>query len=267
MPPAQQGRDGELSLQVLDAGQGTAALVNSGEYLLLYDSGPGDGRQQNIVAGVIAPALAGMHRNAPSEIIISHADLDHAGGVQSLLALYPDAHYRVNLNGRHNELPACTSPLIRTHSGIRMETLHPTPWLPYLGNDSSCVISLASAGGSVLLSGDISEVIENRLIRAGLAPHRLLLVPHHGSNTSSSRAFIETLRPEVAIATASLGNRFGFPRAEIRERYESAGVKFWSTGECGALRVLLGADGTLHADSARRQRNRIWRWPAAANCP
>jgi len=267
IPPGQQGGDGALSLEVLDAGQGTAALVNSGEYVLLYDSGPGDGRQQNLVASVIAPALAGMHTNTPTEVIISHADLDHAGGIQSLLTLYPHADYRANLNGRHDELAPCTGPFTRTRSGITMETLHPSPWLPYLGNDSSCVISLASAGGRVLLSGDISEVIENRLIRAGLTRHKLLLVPHHGSNTSSSQAFIETLRPEVAIATASLGNRFDFPRAEIRERYESAGVQFWSTGDCGALRVLLGADGSLHADSARRLRNRIWRWPAAANCP
>jgi competence protein ComEC len=93
------------------------------------------------------------------------------------------------------------------------------------------------------------------------------LVPHHGSLTSSGEDFIAAVRPEVAIATAGLGNRFGFPREEIIQRYTDAGTRFWSTGDCGALRVRIAADGLIHASSARRQRNRIWRWPAAAQCP
>jgi competence protein ComEC len=151
--------------------------------------------------------------------------------------------------------------------GVSLAALHPSPGLPYLGNNSSCVISLDSAGGRVLLSGDISETIENRLVREGLSPHKLLLVPHHGSKTSSSQDFIEHLRPEIAIATASLGNRFDFPRPEIRRRYEENGALFWSTGDCGALKVVLDPDGSMHTTSARRQRNRMWRWPAAENCP
>ncbi len=69
------------------------------------------------------------------------------------------------------------------------------------------------------------------------------------------------------MATASLGNRFGFPREKIRQRYIDAGSKFWSTGECGAVRILLTTDGNIHAESARRNRNKIWRWPAAPECP
>jgi competence protein ComEC len=129
------------------------------------------------------------------------------------------------------------------------------------------VISVASPGGRVLLSGDISQTVESRLLQRSIGPHELLLVPHHGSSTSSSRAFIGRIDPAIAIATASLGNRFGFPKAEIRARYEAAGTRFWSTGDCGALKVVLGADGTANASSARRARNRAWRWPASENCP
>jgi len=71
----------------------------------------------------------------------------------------------------------------------------------------------------------------------------------------------------VAIATTGLGNRFGFPRREISERYTAAGIRFWSTGDCGAIKVHLAAYGEIHARSARRQRIRIWRWPAATECP
>jgi competence protein ComEC len=151
--------------------------------------------------------------------------------------------------------------------GIDLKTLHPSPGLPYLGNDSSCVISVGSGNNRLLLSGDISEVIENRLMLDPLPRHRVLLVPHHGSKTSSGSTFIETLRPEAAVATAGLGNRFGFPRPEIRRRYEIRGTQFWSTGECGALRLVLRPGESLRATSARRVRDRIWRWPATDNCP
>jgi competence protein ComEC len=129
------------------------------------------------------------------------------------------------------------------------------------------VLSVTGPGGGVLITGDISRVVEERLGIATLEPHRIVFVPHHGSKTSSSAGFIAAVGPELAIATTGLGNRFGFPREEIRQRYIGAGSSFWSTGDCGALRILLSADGLIHAESARRKRNKIWRWPAAPECP
>jgi competence protein ComEC len=266
-PPGERTQAGTLEVEVLDVGQGTAVLVSSGGQSLLYDSGPGDGNERNLVAGVIAPALARLGTRAPDHVVISHGDLDHAGGLQSLLRLYPGAEYRANLGGSSHSLDECRTPLSWSGSGVTFDTLHPSPGLPYLGNDSSCVISVKTGGRRLLLSGDISKSIENRLIMQGLQGHQVLLVPHHGSKSSSSIAFIKMLRPEVAIATASLGNRFGFPRPEVRARYEALDSRFWSTGECGALRLLLHPDGKLEASSARRERKRIWRWTAAVNCP
>ncbi len=245
LPSPEKTPDGVLSVEVLDAGQGTAVLVSAGRHSLLFDSGPGDGGDRNQVASVITPALSRVGPESPELVIISHADLDHAGGLRSLLDRYPDADYRANLGDHWGGLEACTTPDRWNWPGVMLTALHPSPGLPYLGNNSSCVISLDSAGGRVLLSGDISETIESRLVREGLSPHKLLLVPHHGSKTSSSQDFIEHLRPEIAIATASLGNRFDFPRPEIRRRYEENGVLFWSTGDCGALKVVLNPDGSM----------------------
>ena len=266
-PPGQRTPAGTIEVEVLDAGQGTAVLVSSGGQSLLYDSGPGDGKDHNLVRGVIAPALARLGPQAPQQVVISHGDLDHAGGLQSLLKLYPEAQYRANLPERHGAADTCRTPWQWTWPEIALETLHPSPGLPYLANDSSCVISVSSEGNQLLLSGDISERVENRLVIGGLTTHRVLLVPHHGSKSSSSPAFISQLQPVVAIATASLGNRFNFPRPEIRRRYEVQGTKFWSTGDCGAARLVLFPDGDLKSSSARRERKRIWRWPAAENCP
>lgn len=267
LPAGQRTAAGVIAMEVLDAGQGTAVLVSSGQRSLLYDSGPGNGREFDLVRSVIAPALARQGDGAPDRIIISHGDMDHAGGLRSLLQRYPEARYTANLNHGELDLGACHQKQRWKWPGSSFSILHPSGYLPYLGNDSSCVVSLAGTGGKLLLAGDISDVVENRLLAEGLSSHKLLLVPHHGSKTSSSQAFLERLNPEVAVATASLGNRFGFPLPEIRERYERMGTKFWSTGACGALRIVLGEDGSVHASSARREQIRIWRWPADENCP
>ncbi len=267
LPPGLRTEPGSLLIEALDAGLGMAVLISTEHHTLLYDSGPGDGREQNLVGSVITPALAGLGRHAPEQIIISHGDLDHAGGLASLIKHYPAAEMFANLPAQPGNIESCHSGLAWSHDGFEFQVLHPSTALPYLGNDSSCVLSVRGAAASVLFTGDISSAIENRLRTTMPAPHRILFVPHHGSKTSSSPEFISAVRPEASIATASLGNRFGFPRDVIRQRYIDAGSKFWSTGECGAVRILLTADGDIHAKSARRKRNKIWRWPAAQGCP
>jgi competence protein ComEC len=267
LPPGPRTERGSLLIEALDAGLGMAVLLSTEHHTLLYDSGPGDGREQNLVNTVITPALAGLGRRAPERIIISHGDLDHAGGLAALLKHFPAAELVANLPAQSGNIEPCHSGLAWSHDGFEFQVLHPSTALPYLGNDSSCVLSVQGQGASVLFTGDISSAIENRLRTTIPTPHRILFVPHHGSKTSSSTEFISAVRPEAAIATASLGNRFGFPRDEIRQRYIDAGSNFWSTGECGAVRILITADGNIHAESARRKRNKIWRWPAAPECP
>jgi competence protein ComEC len=97
LPPSARTESGSLLLEVLDAGQGTAVLLSTADRTLLYDSGPGDGGQQNLLGTVINPALARLGRGAPERIVISHGDLDHAGGVSGLALRYPDAQWNVNL--------------------------------------------------------------------------------------------------------------------------------------------------------------------------
>ena len=261
--PARFVADEEAALlEVLDVGQGTAALLHTASGTLLYDSGPGDGVRRDRVRSVILPALGAA---GPDRIVISHGDLDHAGGLGSLRRRFPDTPLWVN--AARTAASPCVSGRGWAWGGTAFRALHPSPGLPYLGNDSSCVLSVTGPAGRVLLAGDISRPIERRLLDEGLGNHDLLLVPHHGSDSSSGAAFLARLRPRVAIATAALGNRFEFPRAAVRERYRVAGIPLLSTGECGALRVHLRQGGIERIRSARRERARIWRWPAAAGCP
>ena len=267
LPTGSRKERGSLLIEALDAGQGMAVLLSTENHTLLYDSGPGDGRNQNLVGSVILPAVANLGREAPERIIISHGDLDHAGGLSALLDHYPAADLLANMPVQPKGIEKCHSGLAWRHDGFEFEVIHPSSALPYMGNNSSCVLSVTGPGGGILFTGDISRVVEERLRTTNLKPHRMVFVPHHGSKTSSSIRFIAAVGPELAIATTGLGNRFGFPREEIRQRYISAGSRFWSTGECGAVRVLLSPDGLIVAESARRIRNKIWRWPAAPECP
>jgi len=267
LPGAQRTDATALDMEILDVGQGTAVLLRTDGRTLLYDSGPGDGAGRDMVSSVIVPAINRAGGQPPDRVVISHGDMDHAGGLWSLRARYPTATFDANLPRPQPGVGPCHAPMGWRWRATVFRVLHPSGALPYLGNDSSCVIAIERHDGHVLLSGDISEAIEARLLLEGMKPAQLLLVPHHGSRSSSSPAFLEAVGPELAVATASLGNRFGFPKPEIRRRYETAGIPFWSTGECGALRIVVHADGRLAADSARLRRPAVWRWPAADGCP
>lgn len=267
LPSNRDPPPGAVEIEVLDAGQGTALLLRTAGQRLLYDSGPGDGGEYNVVGSVIAPALNRTGGGPPDRIVISHGDLDHAGGLQSLTRLYPGAPVNANLRTLPPGLAACTTELNWRWGDARFEVLHPSPALPYLANDSSCVLAVSARGGRVLLAGDVSAVVERRLTRADGDAFDVVLVPHHGSTTSSSLPFVESVRARAAVATAGLGNRFGFPKLPVRQRYEAAGARFWTTGDCGALRLTLFPDGRLEARSARRERKAAWRWPVGAGCP
>jgi len=263
LPPAR----GALRIDVLDVGQGTAVMVASENHLLLYDSGPGNGEDFDLVQQVVVPAVKRSGHRAPSRILISHGDLDHAGGMESLRRVFPrgvmDASLPLPLAG----VGSCEQGMRWSWDGIAFKVLHPAPHLPYLGNDSSCVLSIRRGQATVLLPGDISAVVEEHLLRKGLESHAVLLVPHHGSKSSSTPAFIDAISPTLAVATTGAGNRFDFPRPEVRKRFDAAGIPMWATGECGAIRLLLASDGRIEAQSARRARAAPWRWPVAGNCP
>lgn len=257
----------QIQIDVLDVGQGTAVLVNSSKHLLLYDSGPGDGKNFDVVDSVIRPAVLRSGHTAPDRILISHNDLDHSGGLNSLRKRYPAAAVYASLPAPVEGIEPCDDTLHWQWDAMRFQVLHPSPYLPYIDNDSSCVLSIKMDQVTIWLPGDISQVIEQRLLRRHAEKLDVLLAPHHGSNTGSSAEFLQVMQPTVALATAGLGNRFGFPHQAVQQRYRAAGIPLWSTGSCGALRLLVSADGKIRGYSARRLRPAPWRWPAGESCP
>ncbi len=256
----QSNANNQFRLEILDVGQGLAVLVETPDELLLYDSGPGDGKGRDLVSSVVQPAVSNTGK-ALTTIVISHADLDHAGGLYSLRKTYPHVSYFFSRPAAGYAKPCNTQQSINWSKESILKVLHPNPELPYLGNNSSCVLTLELAGQNVLLSGDIGHVIEQRILR--LYPDLqadTLIIPHHGSLSSSSVEFIQQINPQLALVSAGFANRFKLPADKVINRYLDHGSKVLDTARCGAIRVDLNHNGETNGlSTARNQRKAIWR--------
>jgi competence protein ComEC len=142
--------------------------------------------------------------------------------------------------------------------GVDFAFLHPRPGEAGVRrNNLSCVLRIATAGGAMLLTGDIERAAEISLIKSSLRAD-VLLVPHHGSRTSSTREFIQAVSPRCAVLPNGYRNRFGHPHPEVLERYRAAGAGILRTDLDGAVHVVLkGQEITVAAERARRPR--YWR--------
>ena len=260
----------ETQIDYLDVGQGLSVLLTTARYQVVYDTGPGNGLAGeaglDMVAGTIQPMIRATGRE-PDLVVASHADLDHAGGLERLISIYPDAAYLASLPVKRAGVRSCVAPAAWMAGSLEFRVLHPSAGLPYLGNESSCVISVNGPGISLLLSGDISQAVERRLVDTGLGQHAILSAPHHGSSTSSSQAFIDAVKPAWVLISAAAGNRFGFPRADVLERYARTHTPTLNTARCGGIRIRTDMTGAFSIHSARVSRKAIWRWPSTPDCP
>ena len=128
-------------------------------------------------------------------------------------------------------------------------------------NGRSCVLRIATAHRSALLTGDISEREERALIRRkSPQDYRadILLAPHHGSGTSSHAAFLRAVRPEIAIFQLGFANRYQHPRADVWLRYKRADIARYRTDETGAVSVVTDKERYV-VQAYRELHRRYWR--------
>jgi competence protein ComEC len=255
--------EGEAWITTLDVGQGLAVLVRTSERALLYDTGPAYGPDADSGGRIVLPLLRASGIGRLDEMVITHEDTDHLGGALTLLEALPVGLVRTSLPHAHplhafTQARPCVAGDAWTWDGVRFEVLHPAQ-LVGRRNDRSCVMRIATQGGALLLTGDIERGAEAELVarRAGLRSD-VLLMPHHGSRTSSSAALLEAVAPRWGIAAAGYRNRFGHPGAEVVERYRAAGARVLRTDLDGAVHVLLGTSA-VHVEPERDRRRRYWR--------
>lgn len=250
---------GEVELLLVDVGQGLAVLVRTARHSVLYDAGPAVKDGFDAGERAVVPALRALGVSQLDRVVISHGDSDHIGGFNAVRASIPVAEWRAP----EGMQPAADMPCLADQQwewdGVVFRFLHPTPAFPYLRNESSCVLQVQSRHGTLLLTGDIGEVIEQGLVkrRAGDLRADVVIAPHHGSAGSSQAAFVGATGARLVLVSSGHGNRFGHPRAEVVQRWQTAGAEVLATADSGAIRVWLGEDG-VQLRERRRSRPRIW---------
>ncbi|MFK7955494.1 MAG: DNA internalization-related competence protein ComEC/Rec2 [Lysobacterales bacterium] len=254
-------------LHVFDVGQGTATAMTERRQAILIDAGPGIPDGWNAGSAVVVPSLKALGVDTLERIIISHADADHSGGLEGLIdsEVEIDSLLGVSPDGRW---PACREGMGWRWSTLQFQLWHPGPWLPYLGNDSSCVVSVSNSQHQIVLPGDVGRLVEYRLIERRMHrqnPTSLLVLGHHGSHTSTSFQWVTALAPNLAVATVGHQNRFDMPHFMVRQRLARHGTPLLSTAQCGYL-AFDWTHRSLELTQAKRlQTLRPWHYPGL--CP
>lgn len=228
---------------VLDVGQGLSTVVETAHHVLVFDTGPRLGPGVDTGDRVVVPFLGTRAKRVIDALVISHGDNDHAGGAKSILeqmqvkniissepSLFPEREVISCYAGQHWEW-----------DGVLFEILHPSTQFTKKRNDYSCVLRVQAGSESVLLTADIEAKSEYLMLAR--APEKLastvLLVPHHGSRTSSTPEFIRAVHPQVAIIPVGYRNQYGHPKPDIVERYNQAGIPILNSVRDGAVSFIL----------------------------
>ena len=248
-PLAEEGR---FRMDVLDVGEGLAIAVQTSRHVLVYDTGPSFGPDFNTGQAVILPWLSRQGVRHIDTLIVSHGDNDHIGGANSLLSGIGVGRVLTSVPERfERSADDCQAGMSWQWDGVEFSVLHPPGAWPFQGNNRSCVLLVRNSRYSVLITGDIESISEFRL-RKDFPDLRVdvLVIPHHGSRTSSTLEFIRHLQPDYALVSTGYRNRFGFPRAEVLERYRQQGIPVYDTAEEGTITLLLPETGVLETPVA-----------------
>jgi competence protein ComEC len=264
-PPAANS----LRLVVFDVGQGLAVSAQTQHHALLYDTGPDFSGEADSGNRILVPTLRALGIAKLDGLILSHDDIDHTGGAASIMqampiawvsSSLPDAHPLLeNLTGAHR----CQAGETWRWDGVDFAILHPDA-ASYADekirdNNRGCVLRISVGAQHILLAADIEKDAEKRLLaeHADQLSASLLVVPHHGSKTSSTLEFIAATLPDYAVFTVGNRNRFGHPKQEVVQRYADSGATLMRSDEDGAILVEMDARG-LRVERYRKTHPRYW---------
>ena len=277
-PPAQDA----LRLIVFDVGQGLAVAAQTRRHALLYDTGPDFYGEADSGNRILVPTMRALGIAELDGLVLSHDDTDHTGGTASVMQAMPIGWVSSSLPATHpllqsdsprplagegpgeRVLKRCQDGESWNWDGVQFEMLHPaygneSTKKKARDNDRSCVLRISVGKHSVLLAGDIEKNSEIRLLRehADKLSASLLVVPHHGSKSSSSLDFVAATRPDFAVFTAGYRNRFGHPKEEVLQRYADSGAELLRSDEDGAILVEMSAQG-VQVERYRKTHRRYW---------
>ena len=233
-------------IDILDVGQGLAVIIRTAKHIAIYDTGGKFYLGKDMGEMVIIPYLRTLGIKRLDKVIISHPDLDHRGGLPSLSNAYKIDQLIVNNPKYYHQGYGCHDYPSWEWEGVKFEFLAIAKHIRKRNNDS-CVLLVKSPQHSILLTGDIESGAEKYLLENHAKNLRadFLLVPHHGSKTSSSRDFISMVRPQAAFISYGLNNRYHFPHLKVTELYNMLNIPLSSTAKYGMISIDLSS-GVVH---------------------
>lgn len=253
---------GEAKLTLLDVGQGLSAVLQTANHNLVFDTGIRFDSESDSGRLVLLPFLRNQGIDKVDTLIISHGDNDHIGGAASLLAgigteaVYSSVPEKID----HVSVRYCEAGQEWRWDGVMFSMLAPGKNdNRRSNNDSSCVLKVQTQYGSILLTGDIEKSTEYWLVEnnGSNLQSDILIVPHHGSNTSSSHPFLKAVAPNHALIPAGYKNRFGFPHRAVLKRLDEFDIHWLDAGQLGAISVSLTSNGTS-IRARRLSHRRYW---------
>jgi competence protein ComEC len=256
---------GHFELLAADIGQGNAVIVQTANHALVYDAGPRFSRESDAGHRVLVPLLRALDVKVDT-VVLSHRDIDHTGGALAVLTMQPQAALLSSIEDQHElqGLRKATRCMAGQHwlwDGVDFDILQPYVTDYEVANKTnamSCVLRISNGKQVALLTGDIEQPQEARLIDNAKSSLKsdVLLVPHHGSKTSSSAAFLDAVQPHIALVQAGYRNRFGHPADVVMDRYDERKIEVFDSPHCGATTWASSAPGEVKCQ--RFQALRYW---------
>ncbi|WP_158678204.1 DNA internalization-related competence protein ComEC/Rec2 [Pseudoalteromonas sp. T1lg23B] len=240
----------EWQVDVFDVGHGTSVLVSHKTQALLYDLGAKYFNSFSLFERVVQPYIL-KHQLRLFHVVLSHSDQDHIGGIKELIRFSGYSPLQAFHNLQSNS--QCRIRTV-TMGKLTIESLWPLQMMNS-DNNTSCVIRITDGKFSVLLPGDIEQAAERRLVELYGQELRsdILLVPHHGSKTSSGDAFIQAVDPHIAIISRSFYSMWHLPHDSVVGRYKHRNVKLLDTAHEGHIRIRF-SHSSISIESARKSR-------------
>jgi competence protein ComEC len=260
-PIKEQPSKGEFWLTLLDVGQGLSAVIRTREHALVYDTGAKFSDSFNAGAAVVVPYLRQSNIDVLDLLVVSHGDNDHIGGSGAILADFPETTVLTSVPEKfnHPSVGKCLAGQRWHWNGIRFAILHPELGFGSTRNNLSCVLKISRGQQVILLTGDIEREAETHLIgKYGKQLSATVLVaPHHGSRSSSTKEFIHMVQPELVLFPTGYRNRFSFPNEDIIKRYAAENIQSYDTARHGAVLIRFDKSG-ISVNSYRQVRKRFW---------
>ncbi|MDF1655222.1 MAG: DNA internalization-related competence protein ComEC/Rec2 [Coxiellaceae bacterium] len=235
---------GEVWGTMLDVGQGLAMVIRTAHHVLLYDTGPRYPTGFDAGQMIVLPYLHYLHINHIDRIMISHGDNDHIGGLKAILQAISVDDVLTSVPKRQVHIKTtvpikfCFAGQHWQWDGVQFDVLYPPQGLAYRANNSSCMLRISVKHRHILLTGDIEKPAEQWLLKHAKyqLPAQILQVPHHGSRTSSTLAFLKAVHPQQALISSGFYNHFHFPHPSVLKRYKLLGVRVINTAQSGSSR-------------------------------